>query len=1682
MVRKRQGKLGTSARRGMAGLLSAVMLLGGLPALGPKAQAADWAQEYLDQLASWGVMRGDIDGNLHSGRAITRAEFVTMVNRAYGYDRTGKTPFTDVSPGAWYADDIAIAYNMGYFSGTSATTASPDGNLTREQAALLLGRNMMLRSTAGEVLGFSDSRQFSEWSRSLIQAVAKAGVVNGYPDGTFRPQNQITRGEVASMLVQAIGTPIREPGEYQLGNVYGNVTISDGGVTLRNTVIAGDLYLTGGIGLGDILLENVTVLGKIVASGAGEANKGDNSIILRNVKAGEMVVDSIDNQFVTLRAEGDTVIGATSVRTSAYLEDATAAGLGLSYIELDGEDGTRLQLAGNLKEVVNLTPDSHIDIAQGLVQKISVDEKAKDSSMAIEGGAWVKELNLDVGVGVSGSGDIDRLNVRASGCTVSMLPDTITVRPGITAKIAGETMDSTIAAESSADPRLLAGYPVARDIAPTTANAVFSTNKRGTVYWAISALADGSVSEEDVISPPAYSTEILKSGTISAASSKTEYTAKLSGLTSDGSYYITTVMVDARGRRSPVKVAAFTTPDNTVPNFATGYPVMSRITRNSAQVTVMTTKSSRLYYALLPKGSTAPQPQDFKAASITGNLGYGSLDVVKNSTIPFTVNNVDLEEMQTYDLYLWLTDYDGAKSSGVKKLTFTTVDGTAPVIRHMDQTDAKATSVGMTFALSEPGTVYWVVVKQGAEFLRPLTGQNTVPELTDDAAKAQVESGMGAIKKGSTQAGKADTDTVLTISGLAAQATYDLYYVAKDKAGNYSASVRKVTVNTQDNQSPTVTQEFTRWNGDDTSAPLPDTNIRLVFSEGIQGVETVQGKPRYTPIKQLYDEVEQSAGTAKEEARERLASELRKHITMYEISSGSRDAVDVRPDVSTSNWVIDYRYATVTMEDGKMVITFPTTTDTTADPSALNLKSGATYYFHVEGIADTAVIPNAMGNQALPQFRTVFAQVNLNNSDTGEIQVKYQEGGQDQTKQVRLDLSFTLDPVSTGKVPDSECWDMLLWCDTPVEFELYRRLLNSKGEPIQGEDWTQVGSAPASITPTGAAGTFSGISLQRGFITAGGQTKFDPLNKLEDQYVYEYGIQFTKVGVLTKYETWSELVTMKVGIASGSARELGNLVNGGVTADKWAMAKENQEATSIGLAYAAKGSTDELVIRKQFSDSQPPSFASDYPHISPGSTVVTMDLMLDRNGTIYYVVAPKDQFIPYVGNTAINSNNDDDQTRYPDTYVPGQGILSQDNTPNLTAPDYLEIVKPNFPNSPGIKYGSKEYAGAAFTLSVEDLEPSTDNYASEYYVYFVLKGSGEVFSKVMCYQFTTTPVSTPAIGLNNDSPQVTLGTDIESVLDWALVANDSIPSFLRAPFYGSVDSAQKTAYEKTVYYTGYDGAGQGKTFTVLDALTTVSNQTTQKSVFDLYAGSAIRKQTGEYIRRTGGSYPGSEPAGFGGLATTGGNFREKQVNCTSYMKPNVQYYFLAVAHHPKGTSDGFQAQGNVHLPDSTPPELLGVSTVITGVYDSQGNNVMATEGWKTMPNAYTYSGTVTISFSEPIYQLQYVNGNRELKGIIVANKDDAANSYVSILNVLGGSLGAQMTPGVNTTQPSSDITLKFDKIHNNASLRLFNTGTISDASSNSTGKTLLLTFQTTRQLGMVGATVDPAFEYAWMST
>ncbi len=116
------------AKRFSALLLAFVMLLGSTTVILPEAKAASWMTPYLEQAQEWGVMRGDAAGNLNADRKITRGEFVTMMNRAFGYKEMGPNPFSDVPDSAWYADDIRIARKAGYFMGSTDSTAQPNAS------------------------------------------------------------------------------------------------------------------------------------------------------------------------------------------------------------------------------------------------------------------------------------------------------------------------------------------------------------------------------------------------------------------------------------------------------------------------------------------------------------------------------------------------------------------------------------------------------------------------------------------------------------------------------------------------------------------------------------------------------------------------------------------------------------------------------------------------------------------------------------------------------------------------------------------------------------------------------------------------------------------------------------------------------------------------------------------------------------------------------------------------------------------------------------------------------------------------------------------------------------------------------------------------------------------------------------------------------------------------------------------------------------------------------------------------------------------------------------------------------------------------------------------------------------------------------------------------------------------
>ncbi len=1667
--------------------------------------AVSYAQPYMEKLNQWNIMLGDETGDFRPNDPITRAEFVAMINRSYGFTDTGDgNSFSDVPEEAWYANDIAIAKTAGYFTGTSESTAEPDALLTREQAMVLLAKTGRLEAIPGEVTEFSDGQDFSPWGSGYVKAAVNRNLISGYPDGTFRPQNNIKRAEVACLLCNALGTLINAGGTVELGDKYGNVTINAPGTTLKNTRIAGDLYLSGGLGLGAVTLDNVEVLGRIIIAGGGESEQGDDSVILRNVQAPELIVDNLANNYLSLRAEGDTTINQTNLRSSAFLRDRTQDGAGLENITLDGTmNGLSYTLAGDIQNVVNKSPFSTLNIGEGSVENLTMDELSAGGNLNLEYNATVKNLNLDTGVPITGNGDVQATVINTNGTTSEMLPDKITMRPGVTANISGTEMGAATAQEATEDPKLLAGYPKMKDIAPTSATAEFSTNKAGTIYWAVSAIADGSIKEADLISPPSYSTKSLKHGNIKAAESKTIYNAKISGLSKGGSYYLSAVMVDARGTHSPVKVVSFTTPDDTAPNFASGYPYMSKVTNKDAQVNVMATKDCNVYYALYDKGSTAPTADDFKNGRINDSLGHGVVALKKNLPDLFQVNDRDLDEVKTYDLYLWLNDADNSKSSAVKKITFTTVDKTPPIfLTELTINNIQNNSIGGTATLNENGTLFWVVVPENAPYPTPMPGSTVPPALNSTAAKLQVVNGNGALKSGKVNM-RDSIDTTVNMSGLQPATPYDIYYVARDTAGNYSKEVVKISSHTKDNIPPTAEQSFSKYMGEeDNPQPYADTDIEIIFSENVYYYNSKDKSS--TSILEMYETYQNvlknasSSDADKTNALNAFTDVLRKTIKMYNATPGMPEQVKERtsqPDEADfpTDWVIDYRYAEIEYTaDRELIVKFPTkrTAGSVTKDSALNMSSGSTYFFRLENIQDASANRMRPVVTDLPRFKTIASQIIITDLNMSAQKIKT-DGANGTPTSVESDVGFSLTPKSTRTTDSNLGWDLLIMADKNITFELYKSERHAANEDPLDSTWTKVlpdGQAsqkdnPHIVPVDSTSRGFEGVSYTYRFR---GIRRFDSLNTLDDTgTLYDYAINILKIGGSSNRKEWTDTIHFRIYAVSGMNNNLNELAI-------------NLDETYLNNMLKSEKISDlstprMLETSAPFSDTKPPEFETSFPTFHTTDNSVSIDVLTNREATVYYVIAPaiktaapssavegKTGFTDMRDVTGPKSlwtwepsfitryiNSDGEEEDLKDFFIvpPNHRTTTVPDKPlSLTSPNYLSIVKPSSGNS-SVKSGSTTVNDQKVTIDVRDLAPNQD-----YYVYFVLKGA-QIYSDVMLYSFTTKEVTRPVIELQKSNPIVSVKSDINADVDYIIVPyNSTMDSRLQTPFIEAIGGADSVAAKEIE--NKYPGKGYLEpTFTVLNALSTnITNSTGTASVgslFDLYAEKYYADDLADFIR-TSTSKPGTPVTGDGQVTVTGttNHGASKPVDCSRYMNPGTEYAFIAVGRSDQGSGDAFRAIYTISIVDTEPPKVINVITTNL-IYDEPTG---------------TISGDFTLEFDKVLYYKEPGEDPPKLlkvdqaSSITSGRKSEYASAELLIYNRNNTDMQI-MTSDDNVNKETRFLTFNFKlgKINatRGASISLQN---ISDSNGSGRKGALTITVKKASDSDDINITITPAWD------
>ncbi|WP_420540389.1 OmpL47-type beta-barrel domain-containing protein (plasmid) [Paenibacillus polymyxa] len=158
-------------------------------------------RDKINDLADMGILKGTTDTTFEPNRPVTRAEYTSMLVRALDLKSQPSVnlTFKDIDESAWYIDPLKTAIKDEVARGFSKTVFAPDRIINREQAAKMTN-NVVRSAPMQEVNVYSDSSKIVQWAREDVLGLTEYNLVQGYPDGSFRPKQDITRAEAAEIV------------------------------------------------------------------------------------------------------------------------------------------------------------------------------------------------------------------------------------------------------------------------------------------------------------------------------------------------------------------------------------------------------------------------------------------------------------------------------------------------------------------------------------------------------------------------------------------------------------------------------------------------------------------------------------------------------------------------------------------------------------------------------------------------------------------------------------------------------------------------------------------------------------------------------------------------------------------------------------------------------------------------------------------------------------------------------------------------------------------------------------------------------------------------------------------------------------------------------------------------------------------------------------------------------------------------------------------------------------------------------------------------------------------------------------------------------------------------------------------------------------------------------------------
>lgn len=170
---------------------------------------SDWYYQFVDYVTSKGYFNGVADKTFAPADNMTRAMFVTVLFRFHGAKGdSSQSAFTDVAPGEWYTAAINWAAANKIVDGVGNGKFAPNDPITRAQMCTMIERYLDLYRKAwkvtlpetGSVSVMVDESAIPAYALAAVKQCQRHGLVNGFEDGTFRPNDLSTRAQVAAVI------------------------------------------------------------------------------------------------------------------------------------------------------------------------------------------------------------------------------------------------------------------------------------------------------------------------------------------------------------------------------------------------------------------------------------------------------------------------------------------------------------------------------------------------------------------------------------------------------------------------------------------------------------------------------------------------------------------------------------------------------------------------------------------------------------------------------------------------------------------------------------------------------------------------------------------------------------------------------------------------------------------------------------------------------------------------------------------------------------------------------------------------------------------------------------------------------------------------------------------------------------------------------------------------------------------------------------------------------------------------------------------------------------------------------------------------------------------------------------------------------------------------------------------